>query len=94
MPTPIIAEYFDYARLQMAAEALYGFDATDSGASLVPGTTTYGPISVATLTDGNRHASRFTATEAANFVSQWEVVEHISNTRTQLKGSASLNFSE
>ncbi|MBK6631939.1 MAG: hypothetical protein IPG33_13485 [Betaproteobacteria bacterium] len=87
MPTPIIAEYFDYARLQMAAEALYGFDATDSGASLVPGTTTYGPISVATLTDGNRHASRFTATEAANFVSQWEVVEHISNTRTGFSGT-------
>ena len=37
MTTPTIAEYFDYRRLQMAAEALYNFNATLPDANLTPG---------------------------------------------------------
>ena len=74
---PSIAETLKYANLQMAAEALYRFDANTTP-DQTPGQPYVGTIDPAFLTDGNRHASKFTPTEAAKFAAQWEVVEHIS----------------
>ena len=60
---PTIAEYLKYANLQMAAEALYGFDANQNP-GIAPWTkldTSNGPraIDPSWLTTGNRHASKF-----------------------------------
>jgi hypothetical protein len=75
----------------MAAEALYGFDATPPGTVLTPGEKrTNEPITVANLTTGNKHVSKFTLTQAAEFVDPekgWSVVEHISNTTTGFSGT-------
>lgn len=64
---PTIAEYLKFANLQMAAEALYNSDAT-KGIPLTPGAKFDGAILERYLTDGNLHASKFTASEAAKFV--------------------------
>ncbi|BCB27524.1 hypothetical protein SKTS_24100 [Sulfurimicrobium lacus] len=87
MTTPSIAEYLKYAELQMAAEALYGFDATKPNANLTPGDKFNQTLTPAILTTGNRHASKFTAAEAADFASKWVVVEHESNTTTGFSGT-------
>ncbi len=60
---PTIADYLKFANLQMAAEAVYDFNATPPGTILTPGTTSSGPIDPLLLQQGNLHASRFTATE-------------------------------
>lgn len=73
----------------MAAEALFGLDATQLNANLTPGETRSGPIDPRILTTGNRHASKFTQSEADKFVAQWEVVEHKSNTATGFSGTLS-----
>jgi hypothetical protein len=87
---PSVAEYLKYANLQMAAESLFGFNATPPGTNLTLGEKFFNAIPVANLTDGNLHVSRFTATEAATFVDPvtgWKVVEHISNTTTGFSGT-------
>jgi|APLak6261671648_1056085.scaffolds.fasta_scaffold01641_2 pimeloyl-ACP methyl ester carboxylesterase len=85
---PTIADYLKFANLQMAAEALYDFNATPPGTNLTPGDKrTDVSLTVANLTDGNLHASKFSAIEAAKFVDQWKVVEHISNTSTGFSGT-------
>jgi hypothetical protein len=55
---PTLADYLKYANLQMAAEALFGFDATLDDADLIPGErldTTAGPATIKEewLTTGN-----------------------------------------
>ncbi len=90
MPAPTIAEYLKFANLQMAAEALFTFDATPSDTNLTPGAKFKDDIATKILTDGNRHASRFAATEATKFADLakgWKVVEHISNTPTGFSGT-------
>lgn len=91
MAMPSIADYLKYANLQMAAEALYGFDATVSGAVLTPGqrTTPNSAIAAGNLKTGNEHASKFTATEAtlSGLTDKWIVVEHESNTTTGFSGT-------
>ena len=79
-----ISAYFKYANLQMAAEALYDFDPQ---ANPTPAQITAAPVTSRILTDGNNHASKFADTLAAEFVQQWEVVEHISNTSTGFSGT-------
>lgn len=86
MMTPTVADTLKYANLQMAAEALYRFDANTTP-DQTPGQPYVGAIDPAFLTTGNRHASKFTPTEAAKFAAQWEVVEHISNTKTGFSGT-------
>lgn len=84
---PTIAETLKYANLQMAAEALYGFDATVTPFQ-TPGEKLSGiPLTIENLTTGNRHASKFTPTEAEKFVTQYEVVEHLSDTSTGFSGT-------
>ncbi|MFY7942374.1 MAG: hemolysin-type protein, partial [Burkholderiaceae bacterium] len=70
-----------YANLQMAAEALF----VPNGQK--PETTFSGNIEESTLTIGNKHASVFTTTQATQFAKDWEVVEHISNTKTGFSGT-------
>jgi Ca2+-binding RTX toxin-like protein len=93
---PTIAEYLKFANLQMAAEALFGFNATPPGTILTPGDKLDNPLEMPIerftriLTDGNLHASKFTSTEAEKFVDPakgWKVVEHISNTTTGFSGT-------
>ena len=89
---PTIAEYLKLANLQMAAEALFGYEAVSADPnqpppSLEPGKPRVGAIDPAWLTTGNLHASKFTPTQAAEFAAQWTVVEHISNTTTGFSGT-------
>jgi hypothetical protein len=64
MSAPTIAETLKFANLQMAAEALYDYDANVTGVTLSPGAKFDGVILDRFLTSGNRHASKFTSTEA------------------------------
>jgi pimeloyl-ACP methyl ester carboxylesterase len=85
---PTLADYLKYANLQMATEALFGFNATPPGTVLTPGALAGNERNtVGNLTTGNLHASKFTATEAEKFASEWTVVEHISNTTTGFSGT-------
>jgi len=90
---PTIADTLKFANLQMAAEALFNFNATPPGTVLTPGAKLDNPLELSTkrftdiLTDGNLHASKLTSTEAAKFAAQWRVVEHISNTTTGFSGT-------
>ncbi len=91
MSAPTIAEMLKFANLQMAAEALYEFNATLASANLQPGKPFNEALDIerfeGILTDGNLHASTFTSIEAAKFAEQWRVVEHISNTTTGFSGT-------
>ena len=93
MTIPSISRLLDYARVQMAAEALYRFDSREqeeSGEGLLKlGDTSFdsGLITEKILTDGNGHPSKFTATDAKAFAQEWEVVEHISNTGSGFSGT-------
>ena len=78
MANPTISDYLKYANLQMAAEAfLINGD----------GTPKTGSDYTQALTDGNFHASKFTATQAAEFAAQWEVVDQLANTTTGFSGT-------
>ncbi len=73
MTTPTIADYLKFANLQMAAEALYDFNAVKAGkpggTPLVPGASQSAQsIDVPWLTEGNLHASKFTQTIAEDFI--------------------------
>lgn len=100
MTVPTVAATLKYANLQMAAEALFDFNAKlnpyQAPGSLASDTGHFNkPLTASILTDGNFHASRFTQTEAEKFVAQWKVVDHISNTTTgfsQPKGSESFDL--
>ncbi|HLD65745.1 MAG TPA: hypothetical protein VJA19_06865, partial [Pseudomonas sp.] len=88
MNTLSIADYLKYANLQMAAEALYGFDTTIDP-SQESGQNTSGTLTLENLTTGNHHASTFTKTQVAlsGLTSDWTVVEHLSNTSTGFSGT-------
>ena len=74
MPTPTVVDYLKYSRLQMAAEALYGFYAGAPNGNLQPGVQLSFPnIDPTFLTDGNRHASKFTSVDARVFVQGWRI---------------------
>jgi hypothetical protein len=83
-----ITAYLKYANVQMAAEALYGFNPKLSSTNLIPGSTeTYPVINPADLIEGNNRSSKFTDIQAAEFAQLWEVVEHKSNTSTGFSGT-------
>src|SRR3990167_4607400 len=88
MNTLSIADYLKYANLQMAAEALYGFDTTID-LSQESGQNTSGTLTLENLTTVNHHASTFTKTQVAlsGLTSDWTVVEHLSNTSTGFSGT-------
>jgi Ca2+-binding RTX toxin-like protein len=76
MPNNAVSTYLTYANLQMAAEALLNEFAY---------TTTPGLISA--LTFGNNRSSKFTAVQATQFASEWEVVAHKPNTDSGFSGT-------
>jgi hypothetical protein len=77
MPNLNIADYLKYANLQMAAEAFLFNEATQKI-----------EVDIAeALKLGNKHASVFTSTQAAEFISQWEVVAQQPNTPTGFSGT-------
>ena len=62
MSTPTLPELLTFADLQLAAEALYRFDATTSAATLIPGDVDGpGALLSANLELGNRIASMINA---------------------------------
>ncbi len=71
-----------YANLQMAAEALFAIKPTDK-----PGETYAGAVGEDVIALGNRHASKFTSTQATEFAQEWKVIEHKSNTATGFSGT-------
>jgi hypothetical protein len=77
MTTPTIADLLKYADLQMAAKA---FLVDPNTGALVANLNK-------ALTDGNDHASRFTATGANNFVQHWKVLAQQPNTATGFGGT-------
>lgn len=76
MATPTITDYLKYANLQMAAEA---FLVRNDG-------TVRGDI-VAALMEGNKHALRFTETQATAFSAQWKIIDQKANTPTGFSGT-------
>ncbi|MBL8422569.1 MAG: hypothetical protein JNK06_03535, partial [Candidatus Accumulibacter phosphatis] len=85
--TPTISETLRYANLQMAAEALYRFDANETPLQAPAEKRNDIPLTVENLTTGNRHASKFPQLEAEKFATRWTVVEHLSNTTTGFSGT-------
>lgn len=79
--TTEIATYLKYANLQIAAEAFLLPKTSD------PGTEDSPVLTALMLTDGNEHSSKFTQTQAEEFVQDWTVVEQISNTSTGFSGT-------
>ncbi|KAB2919889.1 MAG: hypothetical protein F9K30_16815 [Dechloromonas sp.] len=75
---PTIFDYLKYANLQMSAEA---FLVDDLGNPLT------GDRYLEALKNGNFHASKFTATQAAEFAAQWEVLDQCPNTPTGFSGT-------
>ncbi|MBK6906213.1 MAG: hypothetical protein IPH08_03430 [Rhodocyclaceae bacterium] len=88
MPSLTVAEYLKFANLQMAAEALYNFDA-NKNSNLIPGQDATGLLTADNLTTGNRHASAFAPTQVtfSQLTDDWAVVEHKSNTTTGFSGT-------
>jgi pimeloyl-ACP methyl ester carboxylesterase len=82
MTTPTITDHLKYANLQMAAEAfLY-----DKAASRLK----TGDDLKSALTTGNEHASKFTATQATDFLdgtNGWKILAQIPNTSTGFSGT-------
>ncbi|MFO1412641.1 MAG: calcium-binding protein [Burkholderiales bacterium] len=79
---PSIDRIRDFADAQMAAET---FLITDGGV-LKKGTDR-----IRALTDGNKHASRFTETQAEAFVDRWDVLAQQPNTKTGFSGTVLRN---
>ena len=92
MSQPTVAQYLEFANLQIAAEAFYGLKNTSPNwqenngnlqfSNLLDGTT-----GTAHLVTGNEHASKFPADLAEKFTGNWEVVAHIGNTGTGFSGT-------
>ncbi|MES9899660.1 MAG: hypothetical protein ABW148_11630 [Sedimenticola sp.] len=80
MATPTILEYLKYADLQVASEAFIRNPDTGD-------LRTSGQDYIDALTDGNKHASRFTKAQAKNFASQWEVLDQEANIGTGFSGT-------
>ena len=76
MTTLTVSDYLKYANLQMAAEAFLVNNDGSLKTNLIQA-----------LKDGNKHASVFTATQATDFTSQWEVVNQIPNTPSGFSGT-------
>lgn len=92
MTQPTVAQYLEFAHLQMAAEALYGLKNTvpdwqiGESKHLQFGNLLSNP-DIPHLEKGNNHASLFPPTLAKEFATNWEMVAHIANTETGFSGS-------
>ncbi|MFH6975328.1 hypothetical protein ACG2K1_11270 [Neisseria sp. 23W00296] len=87
------ATILEFARLQLAAEVLYGFKNAKPNWNQAGKNPNIGNLSFENLiTDklleqGNDHNSKFTPTDAAEFAENWEMVAHIANTTTGFSAS-------
>lgn len=92
------ATILEFARLQLAAEALYGFknakpEWIDSKGNANTSNLLFGVDYDSSkeyknhLIRGNDHNSKFTPTDATEFADNWEMVAHIANTATGFSGS-------
>ena len=81
MANPSIADLLKYADLQMAAEAFLTVLPID-GSALKSGQEL-----LDALITGNGHASKFTETQAKNFLAHWTVVAQQPNTSTGFSGT-------
>lgn len=81
---PQFGELLKYANLQVAAEAFYRILPRTQPE---PGLTYAGNMDIEVLKFGNDHASRFPDALASEFVTQWEVAQHKSNTTTGFSGT-------
>ena len=90
-------ELLTYANLQIAAEALYGKLKSPAGnpnvlmsakeiSDINNGLTATKPED-GYLTFGNKHTSKFSQTQAEQFKQEWQVVQHINNTKTGFSGT-------
>ena len=88
MNTFSATELLAYANLQIAAEALYDLLESPAG--------TFADVSDINnnlsgkdgyLFAGNKHASRFTTTQADEFAEKWKIVSHIANTKSGFSGT-------
>ncbi len=75
-----LTTWLEYSKLQLASEAFLIDEIT--GQQLFSGTALQ-----SALIKGNKHASRFTPTEAAVFAARYEVVAHEDNTGTGFSGT-------
>ena len=82
MTTNEVALQLEYAKLQLAAEAMFGVKHVD-----VAGKKVALQIEEVWLTDGNDHSSRFTQPQADDFVKNWALVEHEANSSTGFSGT-------
>ena len=78
-----ISTYLEFSNLQIASEAFIG-----NSQSKDPGTIIDGEgFKRINLILGNGHTSKFTETAADEFMQHWQVVEHITNTKTGFSGT-------
>ena len=84
---PNAATLFEFDNLQVAAEALYGKQDVMPDWEKKTNLFNENLINSEFLKDGNKHTSRFTATQAAEFAQKWEIVSHIANTGTGFSGT-------
>ena len=102
MTTFSSTELLTYANLQIAAEALYGQlkstagnpntlmsdkDIDDINKDLFKENSDEGY-----LTQGNNHSSKFSQTQAKEFIKDWQVVQHMNNTKTGFSGTLFKNI--
>ncbi len=92
MTQPTVAQYLEFANLQMAAEAFYGLKNTVPDWQVgrdkhLAFSNLLDQLGTGTLTVGNEHASKFPSTLAKEFAENWEMVAHIANTGSGFSGS-------
>lgn len=87
------ATILEFARLQLAAEVLYGYKNAQPNWKNSHGDYQLGNlafknlITIDRLQSGNDHNSKFTEADAEEFDKNWEMVAHIANTATGFSGS-------
>lgn len=76
----------EFAHLQMASEALYDLqDEVPNGIKHIQNSNLLETTEV--LKTGNTHSSKFTETQAKEFMENWEIVSHLPNTTTGFSGT-------
>ena len=88
MPDNQIEALRRFVDLQVAAESVFGIDPRNPAFPPRPGSVVEGPeILIAQLESGNNRSSRFPTVLATEFVKQFQLVEHLSNTETGFSGT-------
>ena len=78
-----ISTYLEFSNLQIASEAFIGGSQLEKPGIIISNNR----FIKENLIDGNKHTSKFTETAADEFMQHWQVVEHITNTKTGFSGT-------